>query len=162
MRLKPAEVHRLHGTYRPHRHAGLQPPAPPPGRPTKPRHLTGIAADEWRRLAQLASKTGVLTSADGPALEAAALAYADMRRAHEVIERDGHTYSTRTATGSEMQRARPEVAIAAEAWRRYVAGLGHLGLTPATRPRVRTAPEAEKPDPFDLVMKRLNPPVRFK
>lgn len=120
-------------------------PTPAKGRPPKPAHLIGAAAAEWDRLAQLCADVRVLTVADGPMLETACLAYAEMRAASDVIQKHGPTYTTKTATGSRMVRARPEVAIAGDAMRRYTQALGHFGLSPATRGKVAAAPE-ERPD----------------
>lgn len=112
-------------------------PQPDAGRPRKPRHVTGIAAEEWNRLTELTMAMQVLTEADGPMLEATVIAYAEVRRATTVLNRKGITYSARTKSGVRTY-ARPEVAIRADAWRRYVTGLSHFGLSPSTRGKVQT------------------------
>src|SRR5262245_34969894 len=119
-------------------------PKPELGAPPKPRHLGGVAAAEWRRLVGLTLGTRVLTLVDGPILEATVMAYAEYRQGFDVIQRDGATYETTSREGSVMRRIRPEVAIAASAWRRYVHGLTHFGLSPATRSKVAEAREPEE------------------
>lgn len=137
----PSEVKRAHGERRSTR---LNPrePRPTPGAPAKPR-LGRVAAAEWDRLAKLAAEMKVLTTADGPALEAAAVAYEDWQAARAIVLRDGRFYTTTTASGSRMRRTHPGVGVAAEAWRRYVAGLALFGLSPAMRTKVQTAPGEE-------------------
>lgn len=141
MRKKAVEQHILAGTYRNDRHAPPDASAPA-GRPPKPKHLGDLEAAEWERLAALAESNRTLSTADGPILEAAAIAYGSLRRANDVLTAHGLTYATKTPQGSEMVRPRPEVAIAAEAWRRWVTALSHFGLSPATRSKVAVAPVA--------------------
>jgi len=134
----PTALTLLRGERRPSR-VNPSEPKPPNGCPPKPPHVTGIAAKEWARLARLAEDMGVLTTADAPILEATALAYGEYRAA---LKASGGrpTYRTRTKAGGWMVRAHPAVAIAADAWRRWVLGLGHFGLSPATRSKVSAAP----------------------
>src|SRR5262249_6257948 len=44
-----------------------------------------------------------------------------------------------------MHRVRPEQAIAADAWRRAVTGLGHCGVTQTSRSKVEVVPEGGDP-----------------
>lgn len=92
---------------------------------------------------------GVLTLADGKALELLCDAYAEYREARSVCEREGMTYESVSEHGS-MWRARPEVAIASDAWRRIASMLREFGLTPSSRTKVQTTGEgADKPaNPF--------------
>ena len=138
----PSEVKRAHGETRPSR---LNPrePRPTPGAPVMPR-LSTVARAEWTRIAGLAGGMKVLTVADGPILEATVYAYEEMVAARAVLDREGRFYSTETATGAKMKRVHPAVAVGADAWRRYVIGLGHFGLSPAARGKVATAPEVER------------------
>jgi P27 family predicted phage terminase small subunit len=123
-------------------------PTPPADRPPKPAHLSGIASEEWDRLAQLAASMEVLTAADGPLLEACACAYAEYRAALAAIAEGGAYYNATTAAGATMVRQHPAVAGAGDAWRRYLAGLSHFGLSPATRSKVAKAPPKIE-DPFE-------------
>lgn len=116
-------------------------PKPKRGKPAKPPHITSdkIASAEWDRIAALTSQRGanVLTVSCGPILEATALAYSILRAAQLELTK-GLTYEVRTKAGGKMIRAKPQVFIAADAWRRYVAGLSHFGLSPATAGKVQT------------------------
>jgi P27 family predicted phage terminase small subunit len=137
-------VKRAHGERRSSR---LNPrePRPQAGAPPKPR-LGAAASAEWDRLAALAASMKVLTVADGPALEAVAIAYEDHSAARAVLRKEGRFYTTETASGSKMRRTHPAVMVAAEAWRRYICGLALFGLSPAMRTKVQTAPQVERDD----------------
>lgn len=116
-------------------------PKPPEVNPGKPAHIAKdkVASAEWDRLVALttAKNARVLTVADGPMLEATVLAYSDLRESQRIIQAEGMTYETTNPAGSLMYRKRPEVEIGADAWRRYVVGLTHFGLSPATRTKVK-------------------------
>lgn len=124
-------------------------PRPARGKPELPAHVKSdrFAAEEWRRLVELGSapEFAVLTRADGPILEATVLAYSVFRVASLALAK-GLTYKCKTASGATMVRTHPEVAIASEAWRRYLTGLSHLGLSPATRGKVSASPDGSPPD----------------
>jgi P27 family predicted phage terminase small subunit len=128
-------------------------PKPRNGNPKKPDHLEllDFASTEWDRISKLTSlkHARVLTVADGPILEATCMAYARWRAAELAITEEGLTYETTNQGGGVMIRKRPEVEIAADAWRRYVAGLTHFGLSPATRAKVQTVDEDEAKDPAE-------------
>jgi P27 family predicted phage terminase small subunit len=138
-RPKPASLQEALGNpgHRPKRH---HEPRPDPGRPPRPEHLNEIARAEWDRLVELLDGMKTLTVVDGPILESTVIAYAQNRAATAVVEERGLTYTSETEKG-EITRPRPEVAIIADSWRRYVGGLSHLGLTPATRGKVTVRKE---------------------
>ena len=51
------------------KHRDATEPQPEPGKPTKPRSLTGEAAVTWKRLVTVLDNAGMLTKADGETLE---------------------------------------------------------------------------------------------
>jgi P27 family predicted phage terminase small subunit len=111
-----------------------------------------VASAEWNRLVELTTlkHAQVLTIADGPMLEATSRAYAEYEAADKVIRDHGGglTYESMTQGGGLMRRPLPEVAIRADGWRRWTAGLTHFGLSPATRGKVkRTDGEGEGKNP---------------
>ena len=100
-----------------------------------------VALAEWQRIASLTllKHAAVLTLADGPMLEATSRAYSEYESADAALRGYGsETYSSITQGGGVIHRPYPEVAIRADAWRRWVAGLTHFGLSPATRGKVKT------------------------
>jgi P27 family predicted phage terminase small subunit len=146
-RPKPAALRLLQGERRPSRTRAE--PRPEAGRPPTPAHLKGAAAAEWSRLAELTETMRVLTVADGPILEATCAAYGEMRAAQRLLAREGAVYNLKSKAGGMMRRKHPAADIAADAWRRYVQGLGHFGLSPSTRSKV-SALEPKEIDPFEV------------
>ena len=135
----PTRLKLLRGETRPSR-LNMKEPEPPEGVPSKPRRLKGDASREWDRLAELAGDMHVLTEVDAPIVEATAMAYADLTAAERLIAKEGAAYKTTGSGGAVMRRKHPAVDMRADAWRRWVIGLGHLGLSPATRSRVSAQP----------------------
>lgn len=99
------------------------------------------------------SRLKLLTEADEDALAFLADAYAEYIECRGVIRKKGRTYSTVTLTGGEMVRPRPEVMMAADAWRRVHRMLVEFGLTPSSRARVSVSGGEEK-DPFEEFLRR--------
>lgn len=143
---KPAAVKALSGRS----HKGPQPARPRPDQlsdaPEPPAGLDPLASDCWRRLAPRLMSLGVLTDCDLPALEAACEAWSDYAAARRVVQSEGITYVSETQTGT-IRRPLPEVAIAADGWRRYVSALARFGLTPADREKVSRG-ESDSDDPM--------------
>lgn len=113
--------------------------------------LNQLAQTAWGDLQPVLNGMGVLTVADPIALALLASALAEFVAARAVVDEGGPTYGTNGAT--EMLRARPEVAIAADAWRRAKIMLGEFGLSPASRGRVSGASAADD-DPLAKWMAR--------
>lgn len=107
----------------------------------------------WMELAPMLTGMRVLTEADRPALVLLCDVYAEWREAREVVRKEGATYEAVTESGF-MWRKRPEVSIAADAWRRMRAMLIEFGMTPAARSRI-TARDDEpgEDDPVDAWLK---------
>lgn len=120
-------------------------PEPREGEPKRPSGLSKAASEEWSRLVELTLGMRVLTEADGRMLEITARAYAEYDALAKIVAKEGYTYETDTKNGHRVV-ARPEVAMAADAWRRYERGLSHFGLSPSTRGKVQTvASEGDTP-----------------
>ena len=114
-------------------------PALPPGIPPCPKHLRGLARTTWHRVGQLLAQLGVVTAVDQDAIELLVRSYVEHHKAQTVLDRLGMTYTIKTASG-RVVRARPEVAIVADAARRLKGMLIEFGLTPSARARLDTAP----------------------
>jgi P27 family predicted phage terminase small subunit len=135
----PTATKQLRGTLRPGR-ANAREPQPTPGVPRPSRELGLDVQREFKKLARRLRPLRVAASSDGLALELAASVMAEYWRYEETIQKLGATYETKTPQGSVMIRPRPEVALAADAWRRAAAMLAAFGLTPVARSRVETLP----------------------
>jgi P27 family predicted phage terminase small subunit len=145
---RPSALKLLEGTYRPDR--SRREPRPPAGIPEAPAWLCEQAREIWRELAPALAGMGVLALPDRQALALACDALAEHRAARAVVEREGATYPATTESGATLHRVRPEVGIAADAWRRALRGLSEFGLTPASRGRIDVEPgDAGRHDPVD-------------
>jgi P27 family predicted phage terminase small subunit len=144
---KTTQQKRIEGTLRKDR---LNPnePTPAPGIPKAPAHLSARARAAWKVLSERLDAIGVLTQADGLALEGLCEAYADLQQARESLAAHGGrvTYECTTKSGDVMYRSHPEVAMIADADRRVQTWLAKFGLTPADRSRVSAR---EPKDPHD-------------
>lgn len=136
---KPTRLKVLEGTTRKDR-ANPAEPKPPPARAREaaPRWLRPTSRPWWNRLRPLLVQMQVLTGADPVALGLLCDALADYMSARAIVERKGRTYETEGEAGL-MVRQRPEVAIAADAWRRAKLMMTEFGLTPASRAKVSAA-----------------------
>ncbi len=94
-----------------------------------------------------------MSVADGTAVGLLAEALAEYVSARAVVESKGATYETVTQTGSAIVRQRPEVALAADAWRRTAAMMQQFGLTPSSRTRITVTLPAMT-DPFEEFLKK--------
>ena len=112
-------------------------PTPERVAPMCPDHVSEKAREVWDDLAAVLLNMGVLTEADAYAFERLAECYAEVVDCRESIEEHGRTYATRTQSGGVMVRPRPEVAMLADADRRFRAYLVEFGLTPAARSKVK-------------------------
>jgi P27 family predicted phage terminase small subunit len=111
---KPTHVKLVTGTHRPDRGPKNE-PKPRRERPSPPAHLSDRAKAAWGAVSVILDRMGVLTEADGLALEGLCSAYCDLVTARACLADGDLTYETTNAAGGIMIRARPEVAIAADA-----------------------------------------------
>lgn len=130
---------------------------PKPAReiPSCPAHLSDTGKVAWGRLSVLIDRMGILTEADGAALERLCDCYAEILECRDVIALHGRVYESvkparREGEESEMLiKANPAVAMLADADRRFKAYLVEFGLTPAARSKVHTkSDDDEKADPL--------------
>jgi P27 family predicted phage terminase small subunit len=125
MRRKPDALKALGGTLRRDR---ARRPRLPSGAPQPRRGLTPLERARYIRLLRLlGNRAGEV---DVVILELTASALARHDQASAILAKHGLSYEAKTTTGGTLQRRRPEVDIAADAWRRACRGLVELGLTP--------------------------------
>jgi P27 family predicted phage terminase small subunit len=147
---KPAPLKKLEGTDRKDRR-NVNAPELPVAIPLMPEWLSDQAKEAYQELSILLTDMRVLTKADRKALEMLCDAYSEYREAREIIRTEGMTYETTNKEGDVMHRARPEVAIASDAFKRVKTMLGEFGLTPATRSKVNALPEDKQSKVRSLV-----------
>lgn len=116
------------------------------GEPTVPSALTPVGRALWRELVAEMTELKTLAMADKRVLELACRAHEDHVQASDLLAANGLTYESETLTGT-IVRARPEVAMRADSWKRFLKALAELGLTPMSRGRIQVPipPEADDP-----------------
>ena len=124
-------------------------PKPKQVRPKQPATLNADGKRAWKKLCELLENMGVLTEADGYALERLVECYAEVLECKSLIRKHGRTYETTNMQGDVMHRARPEVGQLADADKRFRGYLIEFGLTPAARSKV----EISGDDPNDPLSK---------
>jgi P27 family predicted phage terminase small subunit len=97
-----------------------------------------------------------LATADRRTIELACNAYADLAQASQLLAQKGLTYDSSTPTGI-ICRPRPEVAIRADSWKRFLKALSELGMTPLSRGRIQVAIPIEEIDPVTAVQDKIQP-----
>ena len=102
-----------------------------------PTWLDGDAQAEWRRLAPLLSRLGVLTETDADALAAYCEAWTTWKQATQKMRRDGLVVE-----GKGGAFVSPYVKIAHQSLALMRAFLTEFGMTPSSRARIHTATEA--------------------
>lgn len=118
-------------------------PKPKTGEPPVPRYLSKPAKREWKRLAKMLLKLGVLTVADGDALAALCEALVLWQQAKEEVRENGITIKTTAATnGKEFQvtKRNPALAVMETQAKLVKSYLQEFGMTPSSRTRVSTNP----------------------
>ena len=131
----PTRLKQLRGTLRRDR-TNVREPKPLVRIPPCRRSLPASVRAMYRRLSRILAPLRVVTVADGLALELASSVLVEYETNARVVLEQGSTYEATTAAGAVMHRARPEQAIAADAWRRAATMLQQFGLTPSSRSKV--------------------------
>lgn len=120
-------------------------PAPAPRRSlAPPAWMTGEAVVEWRRLAPVLARLGLLTEIDGDALAQYCQLWARWREAETELAKHGMVI--KGSKGAPVLS--PFVAIAHRSIAQLRAMLVEFGMTPAARSRIKTDPGPKKDDPF--------------
>ena len=124
-------------------------PQPESGMPACPAWLDTEARREWKRVAPLLHRMGVLTKIDRSALAMYCDAWSQFLAARTVIREEGLSY-VNEKTGYVQQR--PEVAVYHNLQRILRGWCYELGLTPSARGRMTVSPKQEEADPFEAFL----------
>lgn len=135
-----------------------QEPAPEPGHLDPPTWLNPLAVEEWKRLAPVLHRLGLLTEIDGQALAGYCQTWARWREAEEKIREFGMVIKGRGG----FPIISPFVAVANRAMNQMKAFLIEFGMTPSARSRVNKNGDEPTDDPFAEFdpghMQRWTPP----
>jgi P27 family predicted phage terminase small subunit len=109
-----------------------------------PAWLDVTAQVEWRRLAPMLSRLGVLTETDSDALAAYCEAWVTWKEATAKVRQFGMVVK-RSKAGVDVPVISPYVKVAHHAMAQMRAFLVEFGMTPSSRARIRAAKPAETP-----------------
>lgn len=112
----------------------------PSGTLTCPRDLDATGRAEWRRLVKTLGP--LATPASAGMIYLAADAYAALRRAQAILNKEGEVYETTNAQGARFLRQHPAVLMRDRARAQYLRALTELGASPVSACRVSVPPSA--------------------
>lgn len=118
-------------------------PSAPEALPIAPGWLTKRGAEIFDNIVALLDEMGIASSADAQIITLCASRIEEIEITTAMVEDNGRTYETTTASGDTMARSRPEVAQRSEAMRHAQSLLSELGLTPAARSKVSVTKKPE-------------------
>lgn len=121
-----------------------QEPKPTAGIPPKPTWLKGVAEQLWDELTPHLKQAGLVTLADGVALEGLCWSYSQWLATAKILQHRGRIIKTE---GGPM--VRPEVGMSLKFYKMLMALSDRFGLSPSARSRLTAAPQGEEEDPFD-------------
>lgn len=139
-----------------HRPLNVDEPTPQSGFPPRPPHLSEEASKAWDEFAPVLHGLGLLTAADGAALEQLCEIYVDVVTLRADVTQNGRIQIVTTKSGDAMIRARPEVAMLDAAQRQLRIWLESFGLTPSARSRLK-AGTPDQPDIFEELLRQPSP-----
>lgn len=111
------------------------------GLPDCPRHLRGIAREQWKVWAEDLADMNLDRHPDGPMLEGACVAYESAVKAYEMLQRDGEIVEESTINDAGevvvlKRKTHPAVALRNAAWTLVKAFCSEFGLSPVSRTRL--------------------------
>jgi P27 family predicted phage terminase small subunit len=133
---KPSHLKAVQGTDRRDRKNDRE-PQPEKGAPPVPAHLTPEELIEWGRCCERLQKLGVLTEADGLALEQLCVLIVEVRRLTKIV-RDNETQKVTTTQKEQVDRAHPLWQQLQQSRKELRALWTCFGLDPSARTRVHT------------------------
>ena len=128
------------------------------GIPEMPKGLNAGAQRWFNKFAADAMSIRTLTTVDIVPLAGAAQAMAEWEDAQEIIEKFGLmieepvvNHKTGEVQGTKLAK-NPAVAVSHAAWVRMKSFVTMLGLSPDSRPKIKTADEKKEIDPFEAML----------
>ncbi|MGH1432630.1 MAG: phage terminase small subunit P27 family [Neptuniibacter sp.] len=149
---KPTSLHLLKGTARKDRMNPKEPKAKRE-KPRTPSYLSPTEKTVFKNITEELFQLGIITKADGMALELLCSAYGEYLELTDLLEKEGRTYEITSTTGDTMRKAHPAVAMRSDAWKRVKSMMAEFGMTPATRPYVSSIDPVED-DPLEAYRAR--------
>lgn len=143
---KPTHLKKLGGTLQPSRTNTLE-PVPDIALGLPPDWLSPTAKEYWQEIGGLLLQMKLISYGDTAAMTLLCDVLAQWLSVRATLNKRGRVYELLTASG-KVYRARPEVVMEADLWRRAKTMLTEFGLTPASRSRVSALGGTEEKDPL--------------
>lgn len=140
----PTDLAKHRGIYREDRWTDAE-PEPTKGIPPQPAHFEGKLLDAWEHYALILEDMGVLTLADGTALEMLAKAHCAYWEDQKLLDVEGSVLEA----DNGKQYLNPRVKAVEQHWSHLYRLQQEFGLTPAARTRVNKIEKPKKEEnPF--------------
>ena len=140
---KPTAIKKLQGN--PGKRAlSANEPQPLVELPRVPESLSKIARDEWARVAEILYRVRVLTNADLAILRGYCVNFAWAFEAEQRVMEEGTTIEEVRGTAENpytIKKENPTFSVAQKAFKQMLEFARELGLTPASRTKIQSAPE---------------------
>jgi P27 family predicted phage terminase small subunit len=120
-----------------------RPPTPVPGRPVAPDDLSKEARQHYVKIVERLEEGGLLSMLDEDALAVYIVIWERWRKALGRIDEEGEV----VVLNNKVLAKNPWLVIATESEKEMRTLLGQLGLTPASRSRIKTGPKLDETDP---------------
>jgi P27 family predicted phage terminase small subunit len=143
---KPTHLKKLGGTLQPSR-TNHNEPIPDVALGLPPDWLSARAKEYWQEIGDLLLGMKLVSYGDSAALMLLCDTLAEYVSLRVSIQKKGRVYENLTP-GGKVYRPNPEVAMAADAWRRAQRMLVEFGLTPASRGKVSALGAPDEKDPL--------------
>lgn len=147
---KPTTLKKLGGTLQPSRSNPLE-PVPDVALGLPPEWLSSTAKEYWQEIGGILLQMKLISYADTAAMTLLCDVLAQWVSVRVTIAKKGRVYEL-LSDGGKVFRARPEVAMEADLWRRAQRMLVEFGLTPASRSKVSALVVKEEKDPLSALM----------
>lgn len=118
---------------------------------TPPRHLDRISSRLWTQLIPTLTKSGLITEADKPTLEAFVMAYSVLRQSWESIKENGTTYMS----DSGRMYKNPSVDILSDQQTKLRMLGAELGLTPQSRANLVDLAMTDDSEEFNALLSQF-------
>lgn len=112
-------------------------PTPKTGFPSPPSHFDSKLKSVYAKFCEILNEMGLLTVADGVAIERLTQCYIEILECDKVIKKHGQVQEVLNTQGELVLKANPAVAQRADADRRLRAWMIEYGLTQASRSKVK-------------------------
>lgn len=133
-------------------------PKPPLALPPSPKMLDVTARAEWKRVAKILHGVRVLTEADLATLKGYCVNFSRACEAEVLVNKEGVVITEMRGSGENtysISKENPAFTAGLKARRQMLEFARELGLTPASRTKIQSAPPPDDGAPLEQLRSRL-------